>query len=146
MKSDHMENGIADGEKTVGTSAEPVDRIGRRLRIVNEILLSLDRQVFEASLVLITSVARATPRAVGKKLVVGRGATADWPVDDAALSRQHFEITQTPAGCLLQDLGSHNGTRVNDANCSKRWLVDGDMICAGKQAFLFLAKMEDQQT
>ncbi len=143
MKTDSRNQAVTDDEKTVATSAEPIDRIARRLHVASEILQSLDRQIMEASLIRVTHVARATPQAVGAKLVIGRSDSATWPIDDRSLSRHHFEIVQTPHGCLLRDLKSHNGTRVNDAQCSERWLVDGDMICAGRQAFLFLERMEE---
>jgi pSer/pThr/pTyr-binding forkhead associated (FHA) protein len=142
MKPQAKKNSASSDIKTVATSAEQMDRVGRRLSVASEIIRSLEKQIAEASLVLITNVERPLPRPIGTKTTVGRSATAGWPVDDAALSRLHFEVSQTDCGCLLRDLNSHNGTIVNGAQCRERWLVDGDMICAGRQAFLFLGNLE----
>ena len=48
----------------------------------------------------------------GDKVVFGR-ADADVLLDDKQCSRNHFEITNLDGKCVLKDLNSSNGTRVN---------------------------------
>lgn len=126
-------------EKTIGSSVAPVARIGRRLQVAARVLRALEQPPREATLVQVIKGGSPVLRAVGEKLVVGRGAAADWAVEDPALSRLHFELARGESGCVMRDQKSHNGTRVNDAVCTERWLADGDLIQAGKQTFLFLA-------
>jgi len=45
--------------------------------------------------------------------MMGRDVTNDVVLGDAEISRQHSRITRTPAGYVLEDLGSTNGTFVN---------------------------------
>src|SRR5215213_4291878 len=46
-------------------------------------------------------------------LTLGRGASNDVVLEDAAASRVHAELRRTKGGVVLKDLGSGNGTFVN---------------------------------
>jgi two-component system, NtrC family, sensor kinase len=70
-------------------------------------------------------------------LAVGRGATADVIVDDAALSRRHFLILKDAAGYLLKDLDSQNGTWVDGQPAKATRLHHHDCILAGRTLFMF---------
>ena len=68
--------------------------------------------------------------------VVGRSTQAHFSVpDDGFLSRNHFLIEFNPPACLLRDLGSTNGTKVNGLRAETVRLRDGDTIEAGGSAF-----------
>jgi serine/threonine-protein kinase len=68
--------------------------------------------------------------------VVGRSSHAPFSVPaDRRLSREHFVIELNPPICLLRDLGSTNGTKVNGLRVDKAQLRDGDVIVAGESAF-----------
>jgi hypothetical protein len=74
--------------------------------------------------------------------VVGRSSQVHFPVpDDRFLSRDHFLIEFNPPACLLKDMGSTNGTRVNSERIEQVRLRDGDVISAGKSAFMI--RVED---
>jgi hypothetical protein len=68
---------------------------------------------------------------------IGRSSRAHFPmVYDQALSREHFQINNEPPLCHLVDLGSTNGTKVNDLRVGRVLLRDGDVIAAGDSVFL----------
>ncbi len=56
--------------------------------------------------------------------------------EDSALSRDHFLIEVHPPRCELRDLGSTNGTFVNDQKVDRVRLQAGDRISAGQSVFL----------
>ena len=69
--------------------------------------------------------------------VVGRSSQVHFPVpDDRFLSRDHFLIEFNPPVCFLKDMGSTNGTKVNGQRVAEARLHDGDVIEAGKSAFV----------
>ncbi|MFN7988466.1 MAG: SpoIIE family protein phosphatase [Thermoanaerobaculia bacterium] len=68
----------------------------------------------------------------GDSLVVGRSSRADLALADRAMSREHARIRRDDDGWSLEDLGSHNGTRLNEAPVDGlRRLRDGDTISLG---------------
>ncbi len=69
--------------------------------------------------------------------VVGRSSQVQFSVpDDGFLSRNHFLIEFNPPACLLRDLGSTNGTKVNGLRVETVRLRDGDEIVAGGSSFV----------
>jgi eukaryotic-like serine/threonine-protein kinase len=68
--------------------------------------------------------------------IVGRSRFVHCPMpDDLALSRDHFMIEINPPMCELRDLGSTNGTFVNNHRVERVRLVSGDVIAAGQSVF-----------
>ena len=53
------------------------------------------------------------------RLVIGRKGTADIPVDNLAVSGSHAAIITILQDSFLEDLGSTNGTYVNDKKVKK---------------------------
>ena len=49
-----------------------------------------------------------------RPVVIGRDATCTLCVDDPSASRQHARFAMTSDGIIVEDLGSKNGTLVND--------------------------------
>ncbi len=69
--------------------------------------------------------------------VVGRSSQVQFSVpDDGFLSRNHFLIEFNPPACLLRDLGSTNGTKVNGLRVETVKLRNGDQISAGGSSFV----------
>jgi eukaryotic-like serine/threonine-protein kinase len=56
--------------------------------------------------------------------------------EDSALSRDHFLIEVNPPRCEVRDLGSTNGTFVNDTRVDRARLNPGDRISAGQSVFV----------
>ncbi len=55
--------------------------------------------------------------------------------EDMALSRDHFMLEINPPQCELRDLGSTNGTFVNNERVDRVRLASGDLIAAGQSVF-----------
>jgi serine/threonine-protein kinase len=55
--------------------------------------------------------------------------------EDSALSRDHFLIEINPPQCEIRDLGSTNGTYVNERRVDRTRLRSGDRIAAGQSLF-----------
>ncbi len=74
-------------------------------------------------------------------VVVGRDPKADIVLDDAAVSRSHAQIHRQGDVFLIEDLGSGNGTIVNDKVLpkeSKRPLRHGDRVRIGRSLLEFI--------
>jgi pSer/pThr/pTyr-binding forkhead associated (FHA) protein len=69
-------------------------------------------------------------------LVIGRGRSADVVFAEATISRSHAAIGYDQGGFFVQDLGSTNGTTVNNAKAPRIELKDRDVIQMGKLAFV----------
>lgn len=73
-------------------------------------------------------------------LVIGRGDDAGIRIQDGSVSRRHVQVEPTSGGYQVSDLGSTNGTFVNDQLVSEaRTLLDGDYVRVGNCLFRFLA-------
>jgi pSer/pThr/pTyr-binding forkhead associated (FHA) protein len=57
---------------------------------------------------------------------------ADIPLKDAKASREHIELTKVGSSLVLTDLGSQNGTLVNEQKVNQHRMVDGDKIIIGQ--------------
>lgn len=65
--------------------------------------------------------------------LVGRGSRSHLCLrDDLHFSRHHLRIEVCPPQCLLVDLGSRNGTFVNEMPVTEALLQNGDVISGGK--------------
>jgi two-component system, cell cycle response regulator len=70
--------------------------------------------------------------------LMGRGQTADVPVDSQGISRRHAELTVTALAVEIRDLGSANGTYVNSQRLSVPVaLKDGDLVRLANVVFRF---------
>jgi signal transduction histidine kinase len=68
---------------------------------------------------------------------VGRHSTNAVPIDDPRASRKHCELTCHNGAVTLRDLGSGNGTLLNDRVTAQATLANGDRIGVGDTLFLF---------
>ncbi|HYF11955.1 MAG TPA: DUF3662 and FHA domain-containing protein [Actinomycetota bacterium] len=68
---------------------------------------------------------------------IGRLPESDVVVDDPGASRQHARIRAADGEYVLSDLGSTNGTFVNDEQVRERVLEDGDRVSIGETVLEF---------
>jgi len=72
-------------------------------------------------------------------LIIGRSSKADIQIDQESVSRNHCKIINTGKTIMLRDLGSTNGTYINDELVDEYVLRDGDFIKIGRCIFKFLS-------
>jgi pSer/pThr/pTyr-binding forkhead associated (FHA) protein len=78
------------------------------------------------------AAAGKTVRIQKPKVTVGRLPESDVVVNDPGASRHHAQIEQRDGGYVLTDLGSTNGTLVNDQPVTTYRLQLGDRITIGE--------------
>ncbi len=88
----------------------------------------------EPVLVLADGRRVALPQALN---TIGRLPECAVPLSDPQSSRQHAEIRRGPDGATVVDLGSTNGTYVNDVRITEHALRDGDTIRIGNTSMRF---------
>lgn len=72
------------------------------------------------------------------RAVIGRGDTADVRIDDVTISRRHAEVRPDGERWEVADLGSANGTQLNEDRLNAPvWLSDGDRITLGQVTLRF---------
>jgi len=88
--------------------------------------------------------------ASGQHFVLGNGVTtlgrhpdSDVVLDDITVSRRHVEIQATEHGHRVRDMGSLNGTYVNQRRVDDGELRQGDELQVGKYRLVFLENPED---
>ncbi|MFN0064503.1 MAG: diguanylate cyclase [Myxococcaceae bacterium] len=72
-------------------------------------------------------------------LVIGRSAAADIQLERESVSRAHAQLVFAKGAVSIEDLGSTNGTLVNDKRISEaRRLMHGDLIKVGSTILKFI--------
>jgi pSer/pThr/pTyr-binding forkhead associated (FHA) protein len=71
-----------------------------------------------------------------RPLTIGRAPDNDVPIDNLAVSDHHARLYTEGDRLVIEDLGSLNGTYVNDARIERTMLRDGDTILIGKHQLL----------
>jgi pSer/pThr/pTyr-binding forkhead associated (FHA) protein len=71
-------------------------------------------------------------------ITLGRNMKNDIQIDNLAVSNFHAHIICQLGHYFVEDLGSTNGTFVNDRKIGKWALADGDAITIGKHSIIFL--------
>ena len=73
-------------------------------------------------------------------LIIGRSSKCDVEVDQDSVSRNHARVKHDGSRVLVKDLGSTNGTFVNDEQIDgEHRLRNGDLIKIGRTIFKFIA-------
>src|SRR5689334_8138693 len=73
-------------------------------------------------------------------IFIGRGLECLIRTDDAMVSRRHSQIRLEGGRYVVEDLGSANGTQVNDRPVQKQMLNHNDVVRCGS---LYLRYIED---
>lgn len=70
---------------------------------------------------------------------IGRSPESEIFLDDVTVSRSHAVIDRTATGFTFTDLGSLNGTYINNQSMKSAALVCGDEIQIGKFHLIFIS-------
>ena len=96
---------------------------------------------YRATLVVVAGGAEGTEVELeAERVVLGRGPSVDFAVDDTSVSQQHLALELTAEGYRARDLKSTNGTRVNGAAITCADLKHGDRIEMGDHAFQYVVE------
>jgi hypothetical protein len=77
-----------------------------------------------------------------ERLTVGRRSGNDVCLPYVAVSAAHAAFVTTPAGVVIEDLGSTNGTMINGKRTLRQVVRDGDRIEIGRQRLVYLADVD----
>jgi pSer/pThr/pTyr-binding forkhead associated (FHA) protein len=80
---------------------------------------------------------RVFPLSLESATSVGRARANDVVLEDEAISAQHLRIRPEEGRFVVHDLGSTNGTRVNERKVSRHVLQEGDVIRVGDTSLRF---------
>ena len=73
------------------------------------------------------------------ELLIGRSSQAHLQIDHESVSRRHARVITGDNKVSISDLGSTNGTYVNDEPAETRELNDGDLIKVGRTILKYLS-------
>jgi two-component system cell cycle response regulator len=131
---------MGDGEKTYDDDevAEHTHTTTITESLIERVNQSGPKQ--ESCLVLLTGpeIGKRIPF-VDDKLAVGRDGTCQVSLRESSVSRNHAEIIIKNDDAMVHDLGSTNGTYVNDSLITKATLRDGDIVKFGRVIFKYLS-------
>lgn len=74
-----------------------------------------------------------------EEIVVGRGSDCTIQVDRDSVSRRHARLFRSGSGWEVEDLGSTNGSYINDLPVERSVLRDSDFLKVGAAIFKFLS-------
>lgn len=75
-------------------------------------------------------------------MTIGRDGNCDISVNDPEIALSHAEISHTPKGLFIRDLGSMNRLLINHRETREAFLKHGDIIEAGHTRFLIQAHVQ----
>ncbi len=121
-----------DDTVTVGDRVTIPDSV----EVFNRVTTSTDR----ACLVVIYGPELGKRAALGHgTFEIGRSSKSDLAIDQESISRHHARISFDGQNHLIEDLGSTNGTFVNDRNVERNSLADGDQVKIGRSILKYMS-------
>ena len=82
---------------------------------------------------------------LGERSILGRSADCQIFINDLSVSREHACVVRTEDGFVVEDMGSGNGTYVNDTRVIHHQLRGGDILKIGDIQLRYLAKDQEPQ-
>lgn len=73
-----------------------------------------------------------------EEIVIGRSTECDVQLPENSISRKHARVYRDASGWRVADLGSRNGTRINDLPSTDKVLQDGDRIVLPEVVLTFV--------
>jgi hypothetical protein len=112
----------------------------------DDLVVSLSELPSGSGVLLVRSGPDAGVRVLLDQPVVtlGRHPDSDVFLDDITVSRRHAEIAHRADGYVVRDVGSLNGTYVNQERVDEALLANGDEVQVGKFRLVFLAGPDEE--
>jgi diguanylate cyclase (GGDEF)-like protein len=119
----------------------PKPDVGDRVTAIDlEAFSTVARTTDRACLVVIYGPELGKRAALGHgPFEIGRSSKADLPIDQESISRHHARITFEGGRHHIEDLGSTNGTFVNEHQSKKAPLKDGDQVKLGRSILKYMS-------
>ncbi|MBI5493390.1 MAG: diguanylate cyclase [Deltaproteobacteria bacterium] len=117
-------------------------RFGRKQKTVITVISKIaERQALPASCLVVIYGQDLGRRFLldRPEVTVGRAASCEILLDQDSVSRQHAVIRSSLREVTVKDLGSTNGSYVNDELVQERALRDGDLVKIGRTIFKYLS-------
>lgn len=100
----------------------------------------------EVALVRVTAEGETTRVVLNKdRTVIGRQEGCQLRIPIAGVSRSHCEVVVRDGSITVKDLGSSNGTFVNQDRVTEQPLAPGDLLSVGGQVFLVQVNGEPEE-
>lgn len=127
-------------DKSTGGSAESSPGLDKMLEVVAD---SPKVEPGHAFLLIVSGSEPGRLHMLDKaELVIGRSKYADIRISERALSQQHAKLVQEGDHHRIYDLGSTNGTFVNDQPIKDALLKVGDVIQTGETVFTYMSSAQ----
>ena len=81
---------------------------------------------------------------IGQTTVAGRQSECEIHIPSEGISRRHAELKLTADGIMVEDLGSANGTYINDRRITRELLKSGDELRFDTVRFLLIAPGQER--
>jgi len=98
-----------------------------------------------AKLITVRGPTRGREFKLVEDCVLGRSPACQVYIGDLTISREHARLRSTPEGWTVEDLGSGNGTFVNDLRITRSLLRRGDEIRISNCVLRFMTEQEEEQ-
>lgn len=108
----------------------------------DDLVIPMGELPTEAGVLIVRAGAQAGTRFVldDRLTRLGRHPDSEISLDDITVSRRHAEIERTPDGYVASDVGSLNGTYVNQERIDSMLLHHGDELQIGKFRLVFFER------
>lgn len=115
-----------------GLTVEPTARAGRSARAGKSDAAAPDVPAGLTSLVIYADGAKPRTLKLAASMVIGRSPDCELLIDDTYASQQHARIFGKNGSWYVEDLGSTNGTYVNDQKLAAPAMIQpGDRVRVG---------------
>lgn len=89
----------------------------------------------DIKLIIVKGASKPGEVDVNLPTVIGRSNDVDLPLRHALISRQHCELSELDGVVIVRDLGSLNGTFIDDKRITEAELRPGDLLTVGSVTF-----------
>jgi hypothetical protein len=121
-------------EKISGETREKSTRRGRR---TSSVPAPAPRSSGDLVYILCGPDAGRSCAIQGESFRVGRGPDNDLVLNDKSVSRYHVKLTRAVDGWLFEDLGSENGTYLDDEYTTRGKVLHGQPLEVGRSILVF---------